>query len=92
MSHELSFKQWHHGYLGLLIILSGVLETKHHRAAGLVLVVVGSLVLLDDLVQHTVQAITKTEWSSPLHRLYGWVYSKLPAIRTLNRWLDGLFS
>ncbi len=88
---ELSFRQWHHGYLGLLLIGGGLLELKHHRSAGIIFLVVGIVVLIDDVVEHAIQYFTQTEWYSPLRRLYGWFYARIGWLRSINRWLDDVF-
>ena len=85
MSHELTFKQWHHGYLGLLLIAYGLVQEVP------LFVVTGSILVADDLLQHSVQYLTQTEWQSPLRRLYGLVYAKSAVVRAVNRWLDELF-
>src|SRR5438445_6245540 len=83
---ELSLKQWHHGYLGIALALIGALNSKT------LFVVLGLILLVDDVVQHAVQYITQTEWHSPLHRLYAWVYARVALVRRVNNWLDTLFS
>lgn len=85
---ELTLKQWHHGYLGLLIIAAGLVDWKHNHTIRLVCVIVGGIILLDDVLEHTVQAITKTEWYSPLRRLYTVFYVRIGLVRAVNAWLD----
>lgn len=84
---ELSLKQWHHGYLGLLLIAGG-LGFKAPR----IVWIVGVIIVCDDLLEHAVQYITQTEWYSPLRRLYGYVYARSALIRGVNAWLDRLFA
>jgi len=86
MSHELNLKQWHHGYLGIALCLIGILGSRT------LFVVLGLILLIDDVVQHAVQYITRTEWASPLHRAYSWVYGRVALVRRVNNWLDTLFS
>lgn len=86
-NNELTLRAWHHGYLGILIIALGLwLHWPWWVIAK------GATLLLDDLLQHTVQIITKNpNWQSPLKRLYGWVYARVPLVRRVNAWLDSLF-
>ena len=80
-----TFREWHHGYLGLLLVLLGVWL---HASW---LTVLGAVVVLDDTVQHIVETTMHRPWRSPLHRLYAATLWRLPLVQRLNRWLDGLF-
>lgn len=82
---ELSFRQWHHGYLGILLILLSFL------VGGLLMRSLGAILILDDALEHTVQALTKTDWQSPLRRLYGVFYRRWAWLRAMNAWLDRRF-
>lgn len=84
---ELTLRAWHHGYLGILI--AGLGLALHWSKW---IVAVGLVILLDDIVEHSVQLIThNTGWQSPLKRLYGWFYVRVPLLRRVNAWLDSLF-
>lgn len=84
---DLRLNEWHHGYLGLLIVALGLTFGWPWW-----IVAKGVLIALDDILQHTVQAITKTEWKSPMARLYAWVYKRSALVRRVNIWLDSLFA
>jgi len=72
--------EWHHGYLGLVLILLGWgFGAWWLWAPGLVLVA-------DDAAQHFLGVDP-----SPIHQLYARYLWPLPFVRRLNRWLDGLF-
>jgi hypothetical protein len=85
MSHELTFRQWHHGYLGVILLAWGLAH------ASLPFIVAGLLIVVDDLIEHSVQYVTRSEWQSPLRRLYGLVYKRSKWVRKVNLWLDELF-
>lgn len=72
-------QEWHHGYLGLLLIGAGIFWTPL-QYAGLVL-------LADDAVQHCVQ-LAKPAFRGPLWRLYAATLWKIPFIQRLNALLD----
>lgn len=82
MNKELSFKQWHHGYLGIALCLIGGLG---HKTLFLVL---GGILVIDDVLEHSVQFVTKSEWHSPLRRLYTIFYVRIGWVRAVNAWLD----
>lgn len=73
------WREWHHGYLGLLVFGVGF-----WRDSGL-LMVVGAFIAIDDMVQHLLEIET------PLTALYGWVYERCGVCRAVNRALDWLF-
>lgn len=79
---ELNLKQWHHGYLGAALICVGGLSHKK------LFLIVGLVLLLDDVLEHSVQFVTKKEWYSPLRRLYGVFYVRIAWLRSFNAWLD----
>lgn len=62
--HELTLKQWHHGYLGLIIIALGwYLHSELVRT-------VGRLILYDDVFQHLIQWLWIDNYHSPLRVFY----------------------
>ena len=84
MTHELNWKQFHHGYLGAAAIVIGLVFGKSMLLIG------GIYVLHDDLSQHLIQWATKSEYQSPLKILYGYFYRKWAWVRKVNEWLDNL--
>jgi hypothetical protein len=84
-------KGWHHAYLGMLLFGVGfvMLISLKLPWVGVFLASVGLILMIDDLIQHTIQ-IKRPEYRSPLNRLYasiGW-----PAwVVKLNAWIDGVF-
>lgn len=75
------WRELHHGYLGVLLLVAGLL-LEHPWAMG-----IGALLLADDAFQHWVQLL-RPLYRSPLHRLYGATLYRVPCIRTLNQRLD----
>lgn len=72
MSHELKLKQWHHGYLGIILIAIGIWQGWTW------LIFVGGYVFLDDALQHFIQWKWDDEYFSPLRYLYNkWVWEPL---------------
>ena len=69
--HEGSFREWHHFYYGVPLVAQPWLWW---------LWPVGLLFAVDDAEQHARQ-IHEPSYQSPLHRVYAWVYRRLP------RWL-----
>lgn len=82
---ELSFRQWHHGYLGILLILVSF------WFGGNLMRILGGIFILDDGLEHFIQWRTQTEWQSPLRRLYGIFYRRWAWLRAVNAWLDQRF-
>lgn len=82
----INFKQWHHAYLGAII--AGI---AYALAWGW-LMIVGLVIMLDDIVQHLVQETINSEWKSPLAWAYSKVYPRVAWVRKLNTWLDSLFN
>lgn len=69
---ELRLNQWHHAYLGLIILVLGALT--HHEWIRMV----GWVVTWDDLLQHLIQWLYDNEYHSPLHVLYSkWIWGPL---------------
>lgn len=73
MSHELDFKQWHHGYLGFLIGLFGIYVVNSETIR-----LIGSIVLWDDVFQHFIQWKWDDSYTSPLRYFYNkWIWEPL---------------
>ena len=83
---DLRWREWHHGYLGLVLVLLWALGWRWDGFLW-----VGVPLLVDDLVQHLVQAVTKRFWRSPLHRLYGLALRVWPGLGYIERWLNQRF-
>ena len=85
-------KGMHHFYIGLAIILISFFLIWKDVSTTMVLIIfwIGSVILLDDFHQHMRQR-TEPKYYSPLHRLYGWFYSRSKILRWLNRIADKLF-
>lgn len=64
MTHELKLDQWHHGYLGAGLLISGIVYPNE------LLRIVGIVILLDDLLQHLIQWKWDDKYASPLRYLY----------------------
>ena len=80
------WKEMHHGYLGILIFILGMLLNFWP------LVLVGDIVTADDAEQHLVQDfLDDRTYQSPLHWAYGKYLWPLPWIQKLTAWANGLF-
>lgn len=55
--------EWHHGYLGLLAVVAGLVQAAPALCA------LGLVILADDVYQHLRQAFGELQYRSPLHRL-----------------------
>ena len=82
----------HHFYIGLILGLIGFLLIFTPCPAWIVwtLIGLGLILMLDDAYQHLRQR-KEPEYHSPIHRLYGWFYSRIGFLRKLNRIIDKLF-
>jgi len=85
-----TLKGFHHFYLGLVFMLLGFLAYWQAFVAGIFVFVLGLILCVDDFVQHAIGRF-KPEYKSPLHKLYGFIYSKSKVIRWLNKLADKLF-
>ena len=91
----MKLKDWflgiHHLYLGLIFVLIAflILATGHNIIA-VILFIFGLIAVIDDFYQHLRQNYDP-KYHSPLHRLYGHIYSRSKIIRKLNKWTDKLF-
>lgn len=87
------WNEWHHGYGGLLLMLVGWLAERRWRWERWPRWVwwTGAVLVIDDVIQHSVSVLLGREWHGPLHILYGVVYANSELIRSVNAWLDGLF-
>lgn len=90
---DLRLNEWHHGYLGVTWFALGsiCLGASTWRAVAWFFIVLGVVVSWDDAMQHAAQTIYEdVKRTSPLHRLYGWLYARSALIRRVNAWLDRL--
>lgn len=72
-------KEWHHGYLGLLLCLIPWTPAK----------IIGLILLADDTLQHVVQCF-RPAYLSPFHQLYAkWLWP-MAWVQRLTAWLDGV--
>lgn len=83
---EITFKQWHHGYLGDIMFLVGL----YFGGWGIWLQFSGLILRVDDTIQHYAQ-LTIPDFRSILHRLYVKYLWPIPIIQKINKWLDRLF-
>ena len=85
-------REWHHGYLGILMMLMGMVWWVLAPSPwALVLMAAGGLILSDDAYQHDRQSNGDPTYLSPLHRAFGWFYARLRWLRALTEWLDVRF-
>lgn len=84
---DVVLEEWHHGYLGDLMALVGVLLGWFWVAA------LGTALRIDDTYQHARQwAAQEPGYRSPLYVLYSLTLYRLPSIRWLNSQLDKLIA
>lgn len=82
-SPAVQWRQWHHAYLGALLVLAGVL------IASLVLAWVGIALTFDDvLLEHVPQAFGNT---SPLRWAFTKAAKRWPVLAEIAKDLDGVF-
>jgi len=86
-----SQRGFHHGYLGLFILLTGFLAIwlDQHLAIGLL--AIGAILFLDDTVQHMIGVYYNSEYKSLLHKLYGKLLYRYKWVQILNKLFDKLF-
>lgn len=79
MTHELKLTQWHHGYLGMIIIILGIVTYyRGYPSLSHFMYFVGGYVLLDDFLQHLIQWLYDDSYQSPLRYLYTkWIWEPL---------------
>lgn len=83
-------KEWHHGYLGMAMILIGFLLVLGGKfiVAALIIIILGLLIFLDDLWQE-IEKLNNPDFRSPLHVF---IYSlRWKWINNLSAWFDKLF-
>ena len=77
--------EWHHGYLGALLILAALVGMWLCSGwVWFVMYLVGGVILLDDIYQHIFDVRT------PLKILFGYAY-QMDWVKDVTRWFDGLF-
>jgi hypothetical protein len=81
-------REWHHAYLGALLVLVGALVGG---CVGLAFQLLGVVLTVDDLWEHVVQTFHDEDYESPLHHFYARVLWPMRWVQRLTRWLDGLF-
>jgi len=82
----------HHFWYGIILMVVGFILVFNYAMAGFSLGVLGFIIAMDDMWQHFRQHWDE-EYHSPLHRFYiTYVYNRFQFIRTVNTWLDNIFS
>ena len=96
------FVGFHHGYLGLVLMLIGfiLVFTPLPFIVSLITMILGLVIFLDDYYQHYKQR-TNPDYQSWLHKLYVWAIRKMlkskkfnwlgKLIVKVNGWYDKLF-
>jgi hypothetical protein len=80
------FSEWHHLYLGVVLIVVGLVVRRRWPRAWKWVAGVGAYLVLDDAAQHFLG------WPSPAKWLYGQTLWRLAWVRDVNVWLDDLFA
>lgn len=83
---DITFKEWHHGYLGDLLFIVGLWIFN----GWVPLLIMGLIFRMDDSYQHFRQ-LDKPEFHSILHRLYAKYLWPIPFVQAITKWLDRLF-
>jgi len=52
----------HHAYLGVALIIMGWLSAPYYSTTTVICYIGGSLILLDDIIEHTVTSSTPLRW------------------------------
>ena len=79
---EFKWNQWHHGYLGFILILMDICWFQSGWLFWVAIVLV-----LDEISQ----IIWFGQYGGLLHWLYIKTLYKIPIIKKFNIWMDGLF-
>ena len=74
-------KGWNHGYLGLLLIVLGIIFKWYW------VIFVGAIIVIDEIIQ----IITGKQYGGFLHIIYVKTFYRIKFIRDFNIWLDKLF-
>jgi len=88
----LDAKGIHHGYIGLLLMLTGFILTVFTKVPLWICIgiaVIGFTILADDFRQHAIQR-SRPEYRSPLNRWYGRTLYRIKLVRVVNEWVDKL--
>lgn len=79
------WKQWHHGYLGfILLLVSALFKDKKVKR---ILIILGAIILIDEVYQW----IVDDQYAGLLHWLYVNTLYKIDFIKDFNILLDKLF-
>lgn len=80
---HLRFRQWHHAYAGLLLVIIS------YWWGGAPLRLFGAFLLIDDGFQHLWQAVVD-RWAhaSICYWIHDWAYRRWAWLRAMNRWLN----
>jgi hypothetical protein len=93
---DLSPRQWHHEYLGLLVLIASFIWADTLGVLGAVTAPIvrylGAAFMADDAWEHGVQLGGNHGYKTPLHRLYDTTLGKFAVVLWLNKLLDRLFS
>ncbi|HRR33893.1 MAG TPA: hypothetical protein P5026_07345 [Kiritimatiellia bacterium] len=85
----------HHFYggMGLAILGYSAVACGRRRLAvwGLIAVIAGALIMVDDVWQHSVQYVRNENYASPCKRVYRFIAPRCPLIRETVVWADRLF-
>ncbi len=83
---------FHHYYLSLIgFFIAFVLLAYNFVVISVIIFILSLAFLIDDYLQHFIQTTKNPKYHSPLHRLYGHIYSRSKIIRKLNKLADKLF-
>jgi len=85
-------KGFHHGYIGLALLLTGFIMTvftQVNQGVNDVITSLGLVIFFDDYYQHRRQRV-EPDYRSLLNQIYGRTLYKVPIIRKINTFFDKL--
>jgi len=79
---DFKFNQWHHGYLGLILLILNILFWH-----SITIYIISGIIIIDEIMQIFIFG----QYSGLLHYLYSFIYHKFEIVRKINKWFDNLF-
>ena len=93
------WREWHHGYLGIGLVIFGALLlwlaiAIHYIIliiVAKVIITIGFIILADDIYQHTIQELIDATYVSPLHKFFSKYLWKYEKVKKITAWFNNLF-
>jgi len=95
----MTWREWHHGYLGAFLILLGIpllyigiaINSPTLIVIAKTIIISGIIILIDDVHQHVKQSLGYPNYVSPLHRFFSKYLWKYEKVKKITEWFDNLF-